>query len=67
MTAITGNTYHVRRELRGLGGEWDADKKCWFVPDERATEAKGLLDVGQSRRNVRRRPRFNSFVFSQTK
>ena len=55
MTAITGKTYPIRHELRDLGGTWDAAKQCWFVPDDRADEAKGLLEVGRARANVSRR------------
>lgn len=43
MTTITGNTYPVRRELRAMGGEWDAAKKAWMVPNEKAAEARALL------------------------
>jgi hypothetical protein len=47
MTAITGNTYPVRVELRGLGGQWDKANKAWMVPDEKAEEARAL--VGSTR------------------
>lgn len=55
MTAITGNTYPIRRELRAMGGEWDAAKKAWYVPDERADEARSLLGTGTARSNASRR------------
>lgn len=54
MTVIVGKTYHVRRELRALGGVWDNGKQCWFVPDERAEEARTLVGVGQARANSSR-------------
>ncbi len=57
MTAITGNTYPVRTELRALGGQWDGAKKAWYVPDDRAEEARGLLTVGAARANTSRRSR----------
>ena len=54
--AISGNTYHVRRELRAMGGEWDAAKQAWWVPAERAGEAKALVEeTGIARRNLARR------------
>lgn len=40
---ISGNTYPVRIELRALGGRWDADGRCWWVPSEHAAEALALL------------------------
>lgn len=43
MTPITGNTYPVKEELRGLGGKWDGEKKAWMVPDDRAEEARALV------------------------
>ena len=55
MTAITGNTYPVRNELRAMGGQWDANAKAWLVPDDRADEARGLLPTGTARRNASRR------------
>lgn len=56
LTKITGNTYPVRRELRAMGGEWDADHKCWYVPTDRADEARSLVaDTGTARKNSSRR------------
>ena len=55
MTRIEGKTYPIRRELRALGGQWDTAAQCWYVPDERAAEARGLLDVGRARSNASRR------------
>jgi hypothetical protein len=43
MTAITGNTFPVRDQLKALGGRWDAARKCWMVPDDKAEEASRLL------------------------
>jgi hypothetical protein len=43
MTAITGNTYPVRDQIKALGGRWDAARKCWMVPDDKAEEASALL------------------------
>lgn len=43
---ITGNTYPVRDALKALGGRWDADRKVWTVPAERADEARQLVATG---------------------
>lgn len=43
MTAITGNTYPVRDQLRDLGGKWDADARCWQVPDDKAEQARKIV------------------------
>jgi hypothetical protein len=43
MTTITGNTYPVRVELRSLGATWDAVRRAWIVPDERAEIARALV------------------------
>lgn len=51
MTPITGNTYPVRRELRALGGQWNANQQAWLVPTDRAAEARGWLEVGKARKN----------------
>lgn len=57
MTIITGPTYPIRRELRELGATWDATKQCWYVPDDRAGEAKALVSVGQARSNASKKRR----------
>ncbi|MCC6314802.1 MAG: hypothetical protein IT337_12410 [Thermomicrobiales bacterium] len=41
--AITGNTYPVKDQIKALGGRWDADRKAWMVPDDRADEARKLV------------------------
>lgn len=46
MVAVTGNTYLVREQLRSLGGKWDVTNKCWLVPDEKADEARKLVESG---------------------
>ena len=43
MIRITGNTYPVRVQLRALGGEWVERTKAWWVPDDRADEARALV------------------------
>lgn len=57
MTQISGKTYPVRKELRALGGLWDKTRNVWVVPDDRAAEARGLLEVGQARHNAARLPK----------
>ena len=59
MTAIRGNTYPARRELRAMGGEWDGARKAWMVPDDRADEARALVGGGGSRRDSGRVPSTN--------
>ncbi len=41
---ITGNTYHVRAELKALGGRWDAKRKGWLVPADKAERAQLFVD-----------------------
>jgi len=53
MTLITGNTYPVRAQLAAMGGRWDATRKGWLVPDDRAAEARALLPVPATRATSR--------------
>jgi hypothetical protein len=43
MTLITGNTFPVKDQLRALGGKWDAARRGWSVPDDKADEARKLV------------------------
>lgn len=43
MTTITGNTYPVKDAIKALGGKWNADKKAWIVPDDKAEQARRLV------------------------
>ena len=43
MIAITGNTYPVKDQLKSLGGRWNADRKAWMVPADKAAEAQALV------------------------
>jgi len=45
LVAIIGNTYPVKDEIKALGGRWDATRKCWMVPQERADEARTLVEA----------------------
>jgi hypothetical protein len=53
MTAITGNTYPVKEQIKALGGRWNADQKAWMVPDDKADEARAL--VSQAPKSTGRR------------
>ena len=59
---ITGNTYPHRATLRAMGGDWNAAKKGWEVPAERAEEARALVAGGraQSSYSGRGRARYGS-------
>ena len=43
MKTITGNTYPVKTQLRALGGTWSRRAQGWIVPDDRADEARALV------------------------
>lgn len=43
MTAITGNTFPVKDQIKALGGRWNPDAKSWMVPDEKAAAARALV------------------------
>lgn len=43
-TLITGNTYPVREQIKALGGRWDPTRKGWIVSDEKAAEARLLVE-----------------------
>jgi hypothetical protein len=45
MVEIAGNTYPVRDQLRALGGKWDAARKVWMVPADKADEARKLVEA----------------------
>lgn len=49
--AITGNTYPVKEQIKTLGGRWDADRKAWMVPADKAEAARKL--VGSAPRQSR--------------
>jgi len=58
MVKITGNTYPVRLQIRDLGGKWNAGEKAWYVPEDKAEEARklaapvtGYKFAGKARRN----------------
>jgi len=62
MTLITGNTYPHRAQFREMGGVWDAAAKGWRVPDEKAQEARALVETAPGPRSSypRRYSRYGS-------
>lgn len=42
--AITGNTYHVKDQIKALGGRWDGERKAWMVSAIKAGSAQRLVD-----------------------
>ena len=42
-TAIDGDTYPVRDKLKNLGCKWDAGRKMWYAPPDRAGEARAIV------------------------
>lgn len=44
-TKITGNTYPVREQLKALGGRWSQSGQCWIVPDDKAEDARKLVEA----------------------
>jgi hypothetical protein len=41
---VVGNTFHVKEQLKQLGGTWDAKQKGWSMPAEHAEQAQALVD-----------------------
>lgn len=41
---VTGKTFLLRNKLKSLGGRWDADRKVWTVPADKAKEAQDFVD-----------------------
>lgn len=44
LVAITGNTYPVKDQLKALGARWNSTTKAWMIPEDRAEEARTLVD-----------------------
>ena len=40
---ITGNTYPVKEQIKGLGGRWNRAAQGWNVPVEQAEAARALV------------------------
>lgn len=53
--AISGNTYPVREKLKALGGKWDAGAQVWYVPANKADEAKQIVANAPGKRRRQRR------------
>jgi len=54
--AITGNTYPVKDQLKALGGRWDAARKAWMVPEDKADKARALVSGAPKPQSIFRRP-----------
>lgn len=48
MVAVIGNTYPVREQLKAIGGRWNPEKKVWMVPDEKAEQARQIVNGAKS-------------------
>ena len=53
MTAITGNTYPVKDQLKALGARWNPDQKAWMVTDDKVGQARQIV-AGAPARGARR-------------
>jgi len=40
---LSGDTYQIRREIRALGGVWQADKKQYIVPESKRDRVAALI------------------------
>jgi hypothetical protein len=56
MTSITGNTYPVKDQIKALGGRWDAENKCWDVPDDKADAARALVAAAPAKSDNGKKP-----------
>lgn len=65
IVAITGNTYPVKDQIKALGGRWNAERKAWMVPADRAAEAQALVSRAPKQSYSRSRnydpQRFNGY------
>ena len=48
-TAITGNTFPVKDQLKALGGTWNPDIKAWMVPSDKADEARRIVGAAPAK------------------
>ena len=39
---IRGNTYPVKDKLKEMGGRWNAEEGCWYVPRSKKMSAEVL-------------------------
>jgi hypothetical protein len=46
MVAIHGNTFPVRDRLSKLGGYFDKEERVWYVPADKSTAAKLIVEQG---------------------
>lgn len=45
MALITGNTYPVKESIKALGGKWNKAAQGWDVPEEKADQARALVEA----------------------
>lgn len=43
MTAVSGNTFPVKDQIKALGARWNPDQKAWMVSDDKAAQAQALV------------------------
>ena len=41
---LSGDTYNLRRDIRGIGGVWNYDEKGWLIPETKEYEAKKFAE-----------------------
>ncbi len=44
LVKVTGNTFPCKRPLWVMGGTYNRDEKCYFVPAHQAVEAQAMVD-----------------------
>lgn len=45
---ITGDTYSLKDRIKGMGGHWDGDRRCWWVGSAKKSEAEALVSTAAS-------------------
>jgi len=46
MKALVGNTYHIKDYIKSVGGRWNAQEKCWYVPSDKFDNCVSKLPKG---------------------
>jgi len=47
MKRLYGNTFEIKDLIKSKGGKWNADQKCWYIPDEHFDELDKLIPARQ--------------------
>jgi hypothetical protein len=58
-TAISGNTFPVKDQLKALGARWNPDQKAWMVADEKADEARRIVSGAPKSTSKSSKPHFS--------